>query len=228
MPKNDMGVIVPERLLAEAARTARWIGEAAQGVNFTTSARTRSAVPCFAIAQEHHEGILLLIQARNYTSAFALERVAFDAYVRGVWLSLCATDDEITDFLVSEKIKKTYRLIEEIEKSVNYVVGLLSGYQDRRWKALCDFTHTGYRQIQRWNTETAIEPNYRVEEIVEVLAHSEIISLMALISFAQLVDNTELARKGLEKINTMRTISERYDEITVSAIDGQQPGESIS
>ena len=54
---------------------------------------------CFGIAQEHHHAIILLLEKGLCASAFALVRPAFEAYVRGEWLALCADEEGVSRFL---------------------------------------------------------------------------------------------------------------------------------
>ncbi len=61
--------------------------------------RTRAAGSCFAIAQEHHHAIVRLVEWKLYAAAFALVRAEFEAYIRGEWLSHCASDSAVESFL---------------------------------------------------------------------------------------------------------------------------------
>lgn len=44
---------------------------------------------------EHFDSILILVEREKYNSALALRRVVFDTYLRGMWISRCATDEVI-------------------------------------------------------------------------------------------------------------------------------------
>lgn len=68
-------------------------------IDIPDNSRTRVAGACFAIAQEHHQAIVRLIEWKLYAAAFALLRLEFEAYVRGEWFSSCAKDTEIEAFL---------------------------------------------------------------------------------------------------------------------------------
>lgn len=61
--------------------------------------RVQAAAGCLLIAQDHHHAIVVLLASRIYASVFALIRIQFEAYIRGEWLSLCASDLEVTKFL---------------------------------------------------------------------------------------------------------------------------------
>ena len=68
---------------------------------------------------------------------------------------------------------------------------------------MCDYTHTGSLQVQRWNTEDAVEPRYELDEVMEVLQLAEMLGMMSVISFAGMIDNIALSHKALAKIKAM-------------------------
>jgi hypothetical protein len=203
MPKNNEAVIVAPDRLQSAYDLIEWIGISSQEVTFTASDRTRVGAACFAVVQEHHQSIVILTEHRIFASSFALLRVAFDAYVRGVWLSLCATDAEVTDFFGGKEPGSMKLMLQAIESKPEFSNGELSSIKDRSWNAMCDYTHTGGRQVQRWNTDDAVEPSYTIEEVMEVLQLTELLGMMSVVSLAGLIDDVALANKALAKIRTM-------------------------
>ena len=75
--------------------------------------RVQAAAGCLAIAQDHHHAIVVLLESQLYASVFALVRVEFEAYVRGEWLSLCASDTEVSRFLKSKGRLEINLLLED-------------------------------------------------------------------------------------------------------------------
>ena len=203
MPKNNKAVIVAHDRLQAAYELIEWIGTSSQEVSFTASERTRVGAACFAVVQEHHQSIVILTEHRIFASSFALLRVAFDAYVRGVWLSLCATDAEVTAFLAGKELGNMKTLLAAIESKPEFSSGELSSVKDRSWSAMCDYTHTGSLQVQRWNTKDAVEPRYTLDEVMEVLQLAEMLGMMSVISFAGMINNIALSHKALAKIKAM-------------------------
>ena len=84
-------MISTERIQA-AIELVEWIRVSVHDQPLTANERNLVAVPCYAITQDHHHAIVLLIDHQLFASSFALLRIAFESYIRGVWLSLCATD----------------------------------------------------------------------------------------------------------------------------------------
>jgi hypothetical protein len=93
----------------EIARAKEYVEElrcSADGLNLPNNSRTRAAGPCFAIAQEHHHAIIRLFEWRLFAAAFALIRIEFEAYLRGAWLLLCASDSVVETFLQGKEPPK--------------------------------------------------------------------------------------------------------------------------
>ena len=121
--------------------------------------RTRGAGSCFAIAQEHHHAIVRLVEWKLFAAAFALIRIEFEAYIRGEWLSQCASDAVIEAFLKGKEPPKIDCLFAELEMLDSFKEKVLSQIKQKTWRSMCAYTHTGGLHVQRWNTQDGIEAN---------------------------------------------------------------------
>jgi hypothetical protein len=99
-------MIDPHRIRS-AGEYVEWLRQQVHEKQLPASARIRAAGGCFALAQEHHHAIVFLVEHHLLGSAFALVRIAFEAYVRGAWLSLCAADKFVDAFLRGEEPPKS-------------------------------------------------------------------------------------------------------------------------
>jgi hypothetical protein len=170
------------------------------GLSLPSSNRMRAAASCFAIAQDHHHAIVLLIQEKLFASSFALLRIEFEAYIRGEWLSQCASDPIIDSFLRGKEPPKVDCLLAELEMLESFNEKRLSQIKQQTWKSMCAYTHTGGLHVQRWNTEDGIEANYTRDEVLKVLKFAEIIASCTVIGFARLASDNELAARTLESL----------------------------
>lgn len=176
--------------------------------------RTRASAACFAISKQHHHAILVLLEERLYASAFALMRVAFDAYVRGIWLAHYAAEDRVQKFLDGEKLQEMNNikiLLKGIEQTEAFKDQNLSALTNDIWEALCDYTHTGGRHVQRWNTSDGIEPNYSRKEVLEVLKFSDIVATLSTLGLISLMNDESLGQQVLDRFWTR---SEEYDLVS--------------
>ncbi len=196
-------MISTERIQA-AIELVEWIRVSVHDQPLTANERNLVAVPCYAITQDHHHAIVLLIDHQLFASSFALLRIAFESYIRGVWLSLCATDTEIEKFNNGWEPPNITKLLNDVEATPGFTEKILSHIKTQSWKAMCDFTHTGGLHTQRWNSSDAIEPNYSNQEIEEVLQLSEILAIMSVIGLAEVIGNDALAYRVHEKFLTFR------------------------
>lgn len=195
--------MVPPERLQRAGELVEWLRQAVHEQSFPSSYRNRASAGCFGIAQEHHHAIVLLTHHRLYASSFSLLRVEFEAYIRGLWLSLCASDTEVEEFLSGREPPGIDVLLATVEQTPGFSEKVLSGIKSQSWKAMCAYTHTGGLHIQRWNTSEAVEPNYEAGEIEDVLRFAELIAAMSIIGIAQLAHNDALAQKVLGKMQVL-------------------------
>ncbi|WP_332813871.1 DUF6988 family protein [Ramlibacter sp.] len=176
-----------------------WLGRAIHECKLPATNRVRAAASCLAIAQDHHHAIVLLVDHHLYASAFALVRVAFEAYVRGEWLAACASEEQVESFVHGDEPPKFRVLLEELEQTEGFKRQVLSSIKAHAWDAMCAYTHTGGLHIQRWNTSHAIEPGYEEAEVREVLDFAETVGSLAVIGVAKLAEDVEAARAVLER-----------------------------
>ena len=188
--------------LSNACDLSAWISSKLNETSFNATARNRVVAPCFAVTLDHFDAVLVLL-GRNpkiYSSAFALMRLVFESYIRGLWLFYCATDDEIESFSngTFELPRKIEVMIDSIENVCDFDGKQLSITRTTCWKHLCDYTHTGALQVQRWNKHDSIEPAYSNDEVLEVIRFTKAYALLAAVSFAEsILNNNELAEEFL-------------------------------
>ena len=194
-----------QREIRRSEATIQWPDRQIDGVETKSDDRTRLAACCLHMAHEHHKAIVLLVAKSLVGSAFALVRLIFEAYVRGIWLHRCASDREVARFK-AEKLKKGFDvLVQEIEELDGFESGTLSNMKKKSWKAMNSFTHTGFAQAVRRTTDTTIEPNYDAQEVLEALHFSRAIDFLSAIATADLAENLKLANDVLERATVVTT-----------------------
>ena len=191
--------MLTDNQLPDANAYGEWLRLAVHEKSLPANNRVRAAGSCLRIAQDHHHAIIVLLDARLYASCFALLRVAFEAYVRGEWLALCATDTQVRKFWKGWKPPKIDELLDALVQKDAFQEGRLSLIKKRNWKALCGYTHTGGIHVQRWNTSDGIQANYSVAELLEVLRFADIIATLAVLGVLSLADDAETSEKLLER-----------------------------
>ena len=139
-----------------------------------------------SIAIEHHRSIILLVEKKLYCSASTLLRPLFEAYVKGLWISKCATEKDFIK-LRKDKFQKTFAvLVTDIEK--NNPLGLTKQKEDY-WKTLNSLTHTGSAQLSRKLHGENITNAHDPEFIKQVLNFSSNYALLACGELAAISNN---------------------------------------
>jgi hypothetical protein len=189
--------------------------ELVHGQVLPATSKIRASAGALGIAQEHHRGILLLLSSSVYASAFALVRPLFEAYVRGEWLGLCASETQVDRFLLDKELPSFQVLVDAVESIEGFDSKRLSGIKQTRWAALCGYTHTGGIHVQRWQTEESIESNYSCAEVLEVLHFAELVLALSAVAVLQHAGD----RAAIEK--ALGLFASRTDQ-RVSTAAGQQ------
>lgn len=166
-------------VLSQQSDLAAWIDKHhARG--FVVDRRTHIALACFDLAIEHHAAMCLLGQASLYGSLYALIRVEFEAYARGLWVLHAASDEQIAGY-ERDKIGVTFgELLRLVEKEIGATSGPLTTLKSRHWDLFCSFTHTGYQALVRRVGEgkTGVE-TYKSQEVAAALRLAGTFALLA-------------------------------------------------
>ena len=111
---------------------------------------------CLAIAYNRYRSIVLLVEHGHYGSAYALVRVFSEAYMKGIWLWNCASDEVIENFYQrkdGEEYGKPFRqLAEDVWKTIDSTSPVASYYYS--WYSfMSSGPHTGNTLLSIRNSE---------------------------------------------------------------------------
>jgi hypothetical protein len=165
------------------------------------------AFGCLDLAVEHQSGIAVLADQPLWGPAFALLRIQFEAFIRGVWLGRCADDDQLVWFADGklDKHRKFHELVTEVEQALKHDGEVLTTLRKQSWSLFNDFTHTGFQHVVRRNSVTTTGPNYTDQELIQALRFTSAIGLLAAIEMLSLSGNQDLARALKERAETLAT-----------------------
>ena len=164
--------------------------------------RNRAASATFGIALDHHAAIVFLIRENFLSSAFALLRILFEAYLRGLWLKHCASDEQVSAFFRGCEPPKT--MVTEIEATEAFASGVLSRIKKENWSAMCAFTHTGGLHLQRWQSRDSVEPTFSPQEVEECLNCAELFGAMSGLEMVQ------LSKSGANGLDILQLMKKRW------------------
>lgn len=157
--------------LNEAKQQAERYGKRLHGMQLKGDSRSRVALACFAVAQQHHSAILILLDRPSplQAAAFALLRPLMEATLRGEWVLHCATDDQVRSFVQGDKqqldMASVIRALEKINPGSEAHRIL---YLDN-WKIVSAYTHTFEYQIQHWLVDGKVCPAYDPAQLAWLL-----------------------------------------------------------
>lgn len=183
----------------KSIRLVEWLAAQVDGIHLGGDVRSRTAAVCFGVAQEHHAAMvtLLVLKQPLYASVFALARPLFEAYVRGMWLAQCATDEQVERYHEG-KIPDTVSLITALEKlQGGGDVSNLRKIYERSWRAMSGMTHAGAEHFSKWSDGQVLEPAYTDDDIGRILDFAARIGVLSTAGLATLSNDGELWRRVL-------------------------------
>jgi hypothetical protein len=155
-------------MLGKAILRAAEIAETLHARRIKGDLRSRLCAACFAVSQQHHNSVLILLAHTPplQATAFALLRPLIESTMRGLWLSHIASDEQVQTYIQSGTKLDMASMINALGKAVgrNAHNAIYS-----HWHSLSAYTHTGEHQIQRWLLTEDVEPSYSVSELEELL-----------------------------------------------------------
>jgi hypothetical protein len=191
--------------IRELQEVTLWIQQHTDGMQLLADPRSRMAFGCLDLAIEHQAGIAVLADQPFWGAAFALLRCELDAFVRGVWLARCASDADLRAFQKRGLRDKAFaKMTAEVERALAHRRGVLTRLAISSWGMLSDFTHTGFQHVVRRNSPTHTGPNYPDGEKVHALRLATAIGLAAVVEFAGLSGNREIALAATERAKAVK------------------------
>lgn len=185
--------------LSSASDLAKKLQSELKGASSSETLRNRTAVASLGVSLDHQWALLMCLhqQPPLHASAFALLRIQYEALVRGLWISDCASDQELHDFINGEEPPKIKRLIEAIEEKGGGN-NFISVIHEHDWKVMCGYAHTGWTQIANWSSDGMIQPRYSAEVVRGLLWRSSRFALTAAAGIADLMGDVPLHTRILE------------------------------
>jgi len=149
---------------------------------------------------EHHRAVGLLVANGLVGSAFALIRVVFESYIRGLWIDLCANEAQLKKF-ENDKLDVSFgKMIGAVEKTDGFDSQVLSQVKSCWWSPMNSYTHSGFVAVSRRINRDEISAVYDDSEILEALNFVDTISQLALGYVALLAHDQTLADAVLKKM----------------------------
>lgn len=165
-----------QQSLATARQEASSLGQRLHGKSLKSDLRSRVALSCFAIAQQHHSAIIVLLSHPQplQSSAFSLLRPLAEATFRGFWVARCASDEKIENILSGGKKQiDTATIIRELLAAVSQSDKHSSFYK-RVWPGLSAYTHSYEESLLPWLSSQDIEPIFTEEHLLSLLTRASL------------------------------------------------------
>jgi hypothetical protein len=165
--------------LEESIALRNWLQEHQAQTCEHPSLRTSTAIALFGLCLEHREAIILLLSFGARSSAYALVRAMFEAYMRGMWALHLASEEQLKAFWEQKYDPKVETIVKQLDKK--FSAGVFAHVKASGWETLCDYAHAGGRQLSRWLVGDSIAPAHPDDEVPEILHFVDYYAVLALL-----------------------------------------------
>lgn len=163
--------------------------------------RVQISLAYLQIVHDHHYAIATLLDKEIYVSAFALARSLYEALVKGLWASHCATDLYLEKIAAGKELESLNKLTDHLLGSElpPLISSSLRTVKLKYWKVLSSLTHAGHSQVKRRVATDGVGPTYQDAEIKELKNFISFMTLVATLEMANL-SNNEAAIQSLAEL----------------------------
>jgi hypothetical protein len=154
--------------LKKAKEIGTWLHGKANNFSVPNDKRTKMALALLQQALDVTDAIVILLDYNLPGPAWALARPMHEGYVRGVWLLEHASEDGVDKF-EEGKCPNFPELLKQIGDDPKTGGAFIKGMTELNLSSFHDLTHGGMEHITRRYTESAIEPNYPEDEIINLI-----------------------------------------------------------
>lgn len=162
------------------------------------------------VALEHAHSLQSLMEIGNFTSAFSMLRLQFDALTRSVWLLWGATDSKVERIMqdltndtanADNGLPSHVDMIKQIEKSAPAeATRLLKEFREVTWKASSSFVHGGIHAMKRHSE------GYPVILVKQIIISSNGLIMVTAVHLATLTGNEHVT-------NDIIRIRDKYRDV---------------
>lgn len=130
------------------------------------------------LALEHNAAIIKLISLGYHGSALALLRPQRDAFLRGIWMYRCASEEQLLKFMKGKEPPGIKVQLAQVEQTEGYRHGHLSQRMSEIKEFLHDFTHGGLYQSASRDKGHRIAGGHSEEQIQWLIKQSLMLSFL--------------------------------------------------
>jgi len=139
------------------------------GKPFGNTERQTLFLAYFDIDVEHVQSLHLLISNDNIGSASALVRTFYETFFRALWVNAFATTEQLEE-IRNNKFEFKNMGSKILQLDSHYTgTEFFKNLKNRVWGTMSDYTHSGSYQLSRRWTDGKLVPNYKENEILEII-----------------------------------------------------------
>ena len=208
-----------EAYAARIAGNLNTAGQAASRLHLpeTTPYRFRVAWALLRLAYDHAASIVSNFHHHGGElagSPFALMRPMNEAFKRGAWFALCATDEETDDFVANDRVPQR-NLAREIERHPPFDrLPMFSEQYANAWSKFHSFTHGGSQIVGAYTLGHGIGAAFPEADVIKALDHAEAIACTVVMVMCMVGENfdPENAHAAIAQMETIVPVGQQKNK----------------
>ncbi len=155
--------------------------------------KERFAVALFKICMEHRNAAVILVKLNGRSSAAAIARSAFEAYVLGLWVNEFGDAEQLRKILKGEGrpgLPKFDPAITALKKAKHPLSEILEKYREF-YKGLSDYAHGHGLQVSRWITKEEIAFDHTDAEMLGLLSFVDLLALFSALAIERIANQDD-------------------------------------
>lgn len=172
------------------------------GVSFKNTDRNLIGLMLHEIVFDNQRAVYDLVGLHHISSASALLRVIFEAHVKALWVTFCASEKEVLGFkadkIKSRENRKNSMTLQEMINGIESVIpslnGSLSLFKSKHWKELNSLTHSGTSQFRFRVNGSEMSKYYDELYIEQLLSFSTRFAISSLTYVGKITDNVKICK----------------------------------
>lgn len=169
------------------------------GLTVPGDIRSRVFFGLLHLSLEHFGAIVVLGKKQLYASAAALLRPQYEATVRAIYFSQCASESEVVAFTEGKDPITLKKMVDSLEKERVSKDGMFINFYQNTKQYMHGFTHGGFEQLGRRYTDSELKNSFRDNEVEAIVRSGQVLACLAACCASATAGNNELAVEILEK-----------------------------
>jgi hypothetical protein len=141
------------------------------------------AIKCYLLAIDHREAMAALVRFDYRSSAFALVRPIYEAYVYGVWAESCGDKKQMAAIVDRGELPKFDSAVRAIDAAGGTKFHAM---KDDLHDGMSGYTHGSLIHLEKWSSPGVIGQNHSDEQTIKLMRFADLFGVLACVGMLRM------------------------------------------